>query len=227
MPDRTRPRADATLIAALLEDPGIGAGGGGDTSVGPAPTAPAGVGTGAGASAHPGLLSGAQVAGGTLGGGTLLYALDRLLQDPAGGGVPQVLAHLGPVLGVLYANAPVALLLMAGIWLYRRDQAQAARRGRRMFAAFARLAAEQSRTTAAVDGVHQAVQDLRSDVDARFEAAAEAMAGAESRLQEHSEQIRTVQETVEAHGEALRAADLLPRATTPPRKRPVPRKGVR
>lgn len=217
------PRADATLIAALLEDSGPG--GVGDTAIGPAPQAPGGHGGGG----PSGLVSGAQVAGGVGGAGAFFYALDRLLQDPAGGGVPQVLAHLGPVLGVLYANAPMALLGIIALWLYRRDQARAARRGRRMFAAFARLAAEQSRTTAAVGGVHQAVQDLRADVDARFDVAAAAMAGAESRLQEHSEQIRAVQETVEAHGEALRAHDLLPRSpgASRTRGRAAARKGAK
>lgn len=212
MAGATRP--DATQIAALLDPDLLAAVAEGDevTAVGPRPVRPVAE------AAHPptGAAGTAKVAGGVGGGAIALYVLDALLKDPAGGGVAQVLAQLGPVLGPVYANAPLLLLLGFGLWVglreYKRDHRAGVKRDKRLFAAFTRLAQEQARTTAAVGGVQQEVhgvrqdvQALRTDVDARFETVAATVGAAESRLSEHSEQIREVRERVDAHDEILRA----------------------
>lgn len=210
--------ADASLLAELDAEP--------ITAVGPAPRRPSPAGD---EPAPSGGYGWAKAGGGAAGAGAILVALDALLKDPAGGGVPQVLAHLGPVLGVLYANAPVALTVMGLGWFllreYRREQTRHRRQDRRAQAMLARLAREQAATTQAVNGVRHDVQALRADVDNRFEGIAaeaaslrSALAGAEGRLDEHGEQIREVRQRVDRL-EASRAPASAHSPTTARRRR--------
>lgn len=229
MPSQQHPapaeRPDATQLSALLDrDLLAEAAGDVQTAVGPAPRRP----RAEPVDASGGSMGAAKTAGAVGGGGALLYLLDLALRDPAGGGVPQVLAHLGPVLGIIYANAPVALTAIGVGWFllreYRRDQRRHARQDRRLQLMFARLAQEQAATTRAVNGVRADVQALRSDVDDRFAGLAQeaeglrlAVAEAGERLDDHGQQIAQVRARVDEHEELLRGRKPAAAAGSKPR----------